>query len=123
MISSCVVLKSPVVGLSIMLLHDFVDVPLYVGKVLLYLGFRRIKDAFLYSFVISYYWFRIINYPTIVYHCIQTGRGEPENPVLYRGTCVLLVVLYILHVVWAAKVARNVWGVIRGQAPHDDRSD
>jgi hypothetical protein len=123
MITSCVVLKSPVVGLSIMLLHDFVDIPLYVGKIFLYLGFTTLKDLSFVVFVIGYAWFRITNYPMIVYHCLQTARGDPEMPTLYRATCVLLCLLYLLLVVWAGKICRIIWGIIRGNEVHDDRSD
>jgi hypothetical protein len=106
-----------------MLLHDFVDIPLYIGKVLLYLGFTTLKDVFLFCFVGAYAWFRMTNYGLIVYHCLQTARGEPEMPVLYKATCVLLCALYVLHMVWAAKICRNLWGIVEGQEAHDDRSD
>jgi hypothetical protein len=123
MIVACVILKSPVVGPSIMLLHDAVDIPLYVGKILLYLGFKIPKDVSLVLFVFMCTWFRIINYPMIIWHCLQTAKHGPEFPVLYKFTCGLLCVLYGLHCVWEVKIARNVIGVLRGSGVHDDRSD
>ncbi|OHT00586.1 longevity assurance protein [Tritrichomonas foetus] len=123
MIFSCVLLKSPVVGPSIMLLHDLVDVPLYVGKILLYLGFNTAKDFALYSFAILCTWFRIINYPMIIYHCLKIAVNDPYMPILYRGTCCLLCVLYILHLIWQKKILDNVIEIIHGAEAHDNRSD
>lgn len=123
MIFSCVVLKSPVVGPSIMLLHDAVDIPLYLGKILLYLGFGLAKDISLAIFAILCTWFRIINYPMIIYHCIQIACGNPEYPTLYRGTCALLCALYILHLIWEEKIMENVIEIIQGSPIHDNRSD
>lgn len=123
MIFACVVLKSPVVGPSIMVLHDVVDIPLYVGKIFLYLGFDLLKDVSLVIFAIGCTWFRIVNYPIIIYHCLVRAFGQPEHPVLYRSTCVLLCILYCLHLIWEYKIGTNVYGIIKGQPIHDNRSD
>jgi hypothetical protein len=123
MIFACVVLKSPVVGPSIMLLHDAVDIPLYLGKILLYLGFGLSKDIALVAFVLLCTWFRIINFPIIIYHCLQQARRGAEHQALYNATCGLLCAMYALHIVWEVKILRNVIGVLRGGGIHDDRSD
>jgi hypothetical protein len=123
MIVSCVILKSPVVGLSIMLLHDLVDVPLYMAKILFYIGFTQAKDAFFVFFVLFCAWLRIVNYPIIVYHCVKIGMKDPEFPILYRLTCVLLCALYVLHLIWQWEILTIIWAVIKGESPRDNRSD
>jgi len=45
MIVFSVLLRVPVIGVVIMLLHDVVDVPLYFGKVAGYLGFKSVSEA------------------------------------------------------------------------------
>jgi hypothetical protein len=123
MIVACVILKSPVVGLSIMLLHDVVDIPLYCGKILLYLGFGLPKDIFLASFTVICTWFRIITFPIVIYHCLQQAMRGAEYQRLYNMTCGLLCLMYSLHLVWEVKILRNVYNVLRGGKIHDDRSD
>lgn len=121
-ITCCVILQSPVVGLSIMLLHDITDLPLYLGKFFVYLG-SRAKDITLAIFAISCTWFRIVNYPIIVYHVYFVGKGTTIHPWLYWTEYTLLVVLYLLHVIWEAKIFENLIQVLRGGAIHDNRSD
>jgi hypothetical protein len=123
MILACVALKSPVVGPSIMLLHDAVDIPLYCGKILLYLGFGLPKDLCLVTFGILCTWFRIVNFPIIIYHCIQQAKRGAEHQGLYNATCGLLCAMYGMHLMWEAKIIRNVIGVLNGGQVHDDRSD
>ena len=121
-IACCVVLQSPVVGLSIMLLHDITDLPLYLGKFFVYIG-SKLKDVTLAMFAISCTWFRIVNYPIIVYHVYFVGKGTKIYPWLYWTEYALLIVLYGLHLIWQAKIIENLVQVLRGGAIHDNRSD
>jgi hypothetical protein len=123
MILACVLLKSPVVGHSIMLLHNAVDIPLYCGKILLYLGFGLPKTICLVTFVVLCTWFRIINFPIIVYHCFQQAKRGADHQALYNATCGLLCPMYALHLILEAKIIRNVVRVLKGAKVHDDRSD
>jgi hypothetical protein len=123
MVFACVVLRSAVTGLSIMLLHDLVDLPLYLGKVLLYLGFSRSKDFCLWLFVILCTWLRIINFPFIIKICIQVSISAHFHRTVYRVSCGFLCALYGLHLIWQWKILTNIWGIIKGQAVHDNRSD
>ena len=117
----CVYLQSPVVGLSIMLLHDITDTPL--GKVLLYCGSKHLKDYFLIIFGISCTYFRIINYPMIVFNVFKVGYGTSIHPTVYYIEECFLVVLYMMHLYWEYKIYTNVVEVIRGKPIHDNRSD
>lgn len=119
----CVYLQSPVVGLSIMLLHDITDTPLYMGKVLLYCRSKYLKDYCLVIFGISCTYFRIINYPMIVYNVFQVGYGTLIHPTVYYIEESFLVVLYLMHVYWEYKIFTNVVEVFRGKPIHDNRSD
>jgi hypothetical protein len=120
---TCVALKSAVTGLSIMVLHDMVDMPLYVGKVMAYLGFSRIKDIFLLSFAALCTWMRIINFPFIIKNCIIVALAGPEVATLYRIMTSFLCVLYVLHLIWQYKIFASLWAVVKGKGVHDNRSD
>ena len=122
-IISCVYLQSPVVGLSIMLLHDITDTPLYVGKILLYCGSKYLKDIFLVIFAISCTYFRIFNFPIIIYNVFQVGKGTSIHPTCYYIEEAFLVVLYLLHVNWEYKIFTNVVEIFQGKPIHDNRSD
>ena len=123
MIFSCIVLTSPVVGLSIMLLHDAVDIPLYVAKIFLYCNKHLPKDILFVVFALACTWFRIINFPIIIKHCLTVACGTPTYPLLYRGTCVLLCIMYALHIKWEYQIIRVAIGPLTGKAVHDSRSD
>ena len=123
MIFACVFLKCPATGLTIMVLHDFVDVPLYIGKIFLYLGFNRVKDVTLVIFAIFCTWFRLTNFPILIYHCLKRAIKNPYRPILYRCTCALLCCLYCLHLIWEKRIWDNFISWIHGTPIHDDRSD
>jgi hypothetical protein len=123
MVVSAIVLNSPAVGPSLMLLHEVVDVPLYTGKIFVYLGLELQQSIALCVFAISCTWFRIINYPIICYHCACIALSGPDKPVLYMITAGTMWVLYALHLIWEYKIIRNALKGLRGIAIHDDRSD
>lgn len=123
MIFFSIALRVPVIGLVIMLLHDVVDVPLYFGKILLYLGYENAKDVSLVIFAILCTWFRMINYPFVVYNTIM---NEPFNlKVLYNITCDLLCVLMVCHIIWYYKIISVVVDALKGGANkiRDNRSE
>lgn len=121
---NCVVLQSPVVGLSIMILHDITDTPLYLGKFFVYLG-SKLKDFTLVLFAISCTWFRIFNYPIIVYHVYQVGKDKNKtiHYNIYMVEWLLLCVLYCLHLIWEGKIIANIIDIVKGGDVHDSRSD
>ena len=123
MIFSCIALKVSVVGLSIMLLHDVVDIPLYVAKICNYCKLDLARDILFVVFAVLCTWFRIINFPIIIKHCIVIGIKDPYLPLLFRGTCVLLCIMYILHLKWEYQILNVAYKSLKGIQVHDSRSD
>jgi len=126
MIFSSVFLCVPVLGLSIMLLHDVVDVPLYSGKIFSYLSFTRAKDVSLLVFAVMCTWFRMINYPIIVYYAIKNIPTVSFLKSLYVPTCGLLLGLYGCHIYWFIRILYAAISIFTGQgekAIRDNRSD
>jgi hypothetical protein len=122
-VACCVILQAPAVGLSIMLLHDVSDVPLYVGKFLIYLGLNTVAQGFLGIFVLGMTYFRIYNYPIIVYRVYQMGWNTDLHQTLMRFQTVCLVLLYGMHWMWEVKIFGVVSRAIRGGEVRDTRSD
>jgi hypothetical protein len=124
MILFSVYVRVPAIGLVIMLLHDVVDVPLYIGKVCGYAGFRAGKEAILLLFAFMCTWFRIINFPIIVWHA-WAWIPASEFPKMHTLTCVLLLVLVGCHIHWHIKITRVFLNIFRvgGTAIRDTRSD
>ena len=126
MIFSSVFLCVPVLGLAIMLLHDVVDVPLYFGKISSYLSFTRTKDISLLLFAVMCTWFRMINYPIIVYYAITNTNQVTFLRNLYIPTWMLLLGLYGCHIYWFIRILYAAISIFTGQgekAIRDNRSD
>jgi ceramide synthetase len=124
MILLSVLVRVPAIGLVIMVLHDVVDVPLYLGKVFGYAGFSSGKEVALLTFAVMCTWFRIVNFPTIVWHS-WAWIPESQFQMLHAITCVLLLVLMGCHIHWhiqITKVALNIFSV-GNEAIRDTRSD
>jgi hypothetical protein len=119
----CVILRSPVVGLSIMLLHDISDVPLYFGKFLIYLGANTAAQFSLAIFAGSITYFRILNYPIIVYYVYAVGWNTEIHQSLMRFQTVCLGVLYGLHIMWQCKIVAVIYHALVGGKVKDVRSD
>lgn len=123
MIFFAIILRVPAIGLSVMLLHDVVDVPLYLGKILLYLNFHQAKDMCLYAFALMCTYFRVTNYPILVYNIWMNYKHITRLRPLYFFTATLLLVLYGLHLIWKYKIFTNVVEIFQGKGVHDNRSD
>jgi hypothetical protein len=123
-VGACVVLQSPVVALSIMLLHDITDVPLYVAKFFVYVRIPALATFFLALFAASVTYFRIVNYPIIVYIVAAVGWGTKIHPVLYAFETSCLGLLYVLHLIWERKILQHVAIAVSGREQvRDRRSD
>jgi hypothetical protein len=108
MLLFAVAIRVPGIGLTVMVLHDFVDVPLYLGKVAGYLGWRFTKDAAMVTFLLGCTWFRMANFPFIIYHTwMNTPQVAHWRP-LYAVTAALLTVLFVVHVFWYRKILKGV---------------
>jgi hypothetical protein len=121
-VGACVVLQSPVVGLSVMLLHDITDVPLYIGKVLMYLRVQVLPQIMLATFAVSVTWFRIVNFPIVVWNVFVVGRGTEIHPKLYHFETMCLVVLFGMHIFWEVKILRAVKNALKSNEVTDQRS-
>ena len=108
MIVLCIILNVQVIGMCIMVLHDIVDVPMYIGKICIYLGYRNIQQVSLVIMAILWGLLRMVNLPIIIYHGVMNGLHEtPFYPGLYTLVGSLLIVLMCCHVHWFSKI---VWG-------------
>jgi hypothetical protein len=105
-----------------MLLHDITDVPLYIGKVLMYLNVTVIPQICLATFAISVTWFRIVNFPIIVWHVWAVGIGTTICHDLYFFESSCLVVLYGMHIFWEVKILQAVRNALRSDHVTDQRS-
>ncbi|OHS94233.1 longevity assurance protein [Tritrichomonas foetus] len=126
MIFLCIYLKVQILGMIIMLLHDVVDVPLYLGKILTYLGYETGKDLSLVTFAILCTWFRMVNYPTVIFDAYLNGVNcQMPHKNVYWFTWSLLLCLMGLHIYWFMKILKAVVGIIRSgkEAICDNRSE
>jgi hypothetical protein len=122
-ITICIILQSPVVALSIMLLHDVTDVPLYLAKLCVYVKAQALSAAFLAIFAIAVSYFRIVNFPIIIWVVAKVGLGTSIHPYLYAFATGSLGVLYGMHLVWEYKILQHVAIALRGEEIRDKRSD
>jgi hypothetical protein len=105
--SLSVLSSRPVILFSCNLLHDTVDVFLYLGKVLTYLKFKKLADVVLLTFAGFYLWFRLINFGIVIYTFWFLDVGKQEG---YAGAylaCKFLVfALLLCHIIWFYQIAR-----------------
>ena len=126
MIGISVILNVQVIGLCVMLLHDIVDVPLYIGKVATYLGFTTVQDVSLVTMAALYTWLRMVNYPMIIFNGFSNGFDEkPFYERLYWFEGALLFVLMFCHVYWFSKIVKAGYRLIKvgKEAIVDNRSE
>jgi ceramide synthetase len=126
MIFMAIGLHVPVLGLVIMLLHDVVDVPLYTGKILTYLGYTVAKEVLLATFASLCTWFRMVNFPWIVWQCFRNYPIIPRWRIwLYKSTWSLLLFLMTCHCIWYSKILKAAGQLVMGRsdAIRDNRSD
>lgn len=126
MIGLSLILNVQVIGLCVMLLHDIVDVPLYIGKVCTYLGFTTVQDASLLIMAVLYTWLRMGNYPMIIFNGFSNGFDEkPLHERIYWFEGVLLFVLMFCHIYWFSKIVKAAIRMVRvgKEAIVDNRSE
>jgi hypothetical protein len=122
-VGACVLLQSPVVALSIMLLHDLTDTPLYIGKFFIYIDVQIVPTVLLGFFALAVTHFRIINYPIIVWHVWAVGLGTNIWPKLYYFESSCLVGLYLMHIFWEYKIIQAIFLALGKKEVQDQRSD
>ncbi|EAX91958.1 longevity assurance protein, putative [Trichomonas vaginalis G3] len=126
LIFSCVIVARPVYGLCLMLLHDWGDTFLYLGKVLIYLGKPGYADYSLYFFGILFFWLRIFGVASILYtlYAYNSENKQTLHPYLYYCADAMLAFLYCLHLIWGWDILLAVRRVFnKSIEAHDTRSD
>jgi hypothetical protein len=116
----------PVITLSCNLLHDSVDIFLYLGKILNYLRFKFVADLVLLTFAGSYLWFRLINFGMVIYAFWFLDVGPQEGHVrAYQACKVLVFGLLFCHIIWFSQVAKAFVNTVTSgrKEIRDTRSD
>ena len=116
---SFALLPLPPVCLTGGLLHDYVDVFLYSGKIASYFNIKIVSDTLLILFAISFFYLRILNCGSIYY--IGSISNTPQRHTLYFRT--LFTFLYCCHLIWGYQIVNAVRKILLGDKIHDTRSD
>ena len=126
LITSCVIVARPVFGLSIMLLHDYGDSFLYLGKIATYLGKKKLADVSLVIFAVLFFWLRLFGCASIIYIIVTNNTKYPQthHVGLYYFADLTFCFLYCCHIIWGIDIIRAVVKVLKGSTGvHDTRSD
>ena len=125
LICGSIYLRQGPVCVAIMVLHDVVDVPLYIGKMGTYLGFKKVKEVGLLTFGVLCTWFRIINYPIIAYQSSKYVKYVQFKPEIFKFDSMFLWLLYFCHLCWFYDILCGVKEIFDGKpnAIRDNRSD
>ena len=123
MMITCILTARPVAGISIMVLHDIVDMFLYSGKIAGYLKIKPLSDTPLVIFATTFVYFRLFNLAIIIYTCATDKSEQYHNKVAYTLGRTFLCFLYCCHLIWGSQIARAVKKIIfQGDVIHDTRS-
>lgn len=124
MIALSVFCNAHIIGICVMVLHDWVDVPLYIGKVATYLGYNKVKDVSLIIMAVLYAYLRMFNYPVMIWHTYQSAAKDPlgihDN--FLKAEVVLLCVLMCCHIWWFAKIIKGAIKMFTEGKIYDNRS-
>ncbi|KAK8835537.1 sphingosine N-acyltransferase lag1 [Tritrichomonas musculus] len=119
-------IRTHVIGVNVMLLHDVVDVPLYFGKIFTYLGLKNAQDFSLLLFGLLCTWFRMICFPGVIYNGIKNGLKQiPEHLTFYCIEGGILFILMFCHIMWFIRIVEGVINIFtKGKdAICDNRSE
>lgn len=119
-------IRTQVIGVNVMLLHDIVDAPLYLGKVCTYLELKNMQDIALLVFAAACTWFRMICLPGVIVNgVINISKRRPDHFYFYcTEGCILLVLMYC-HIYWFKRILMAAINIFtKGKdAICDNRSD
>lgn len=121
-----VYIRAGVIGITVLLLHDLVDLPLYFGKIMTYTGHKQLQDIALVIFAIACTWFRMINFPMVIYHSGKNALATvPDHKYFYYFELSILFVLMFCHLCWFDRIAKSAIGIFTSgrDAICDNRSD
>ncbi|KAM7414508.1 hypothetical protein PAMA_019360 [Pampus argenteus] len=112
------------IGTIVMAVHDSADILLEGAKVLNYAKWHQTANTIFAVFTILFMLTRLVIFPFWVIHCTWVYPVERFDPFFgYYFFNVMLVVLQILHLYWAALISRMFYKCILGKLEGDDRSD
>lgn len=126
LILNSIYIRTQVIGVNVLLLHDIVDTPLYLGKVFTYLEFKIGQDISLLIFAATCTWFRIICLPgVIVYAWITVFKQNPDHFYCYLLEASILLILMYCHLYWFKDIIKAAIRVFKqgSSAIVDNRSD
>ena len=114
----------PALCFSVMILHDWVDIFLYSGKVCNYIGAKKASDVFMILFAVSFFYLRIFGCGTVIKVYMTENEEQPHHYILYQCVRVVSTFLYVCHLIWASQILAAIKKIFfEGDAIHDTRSD
>ena len=124
MVYACGVVARPVIGFSIMLLHDWVDIFLYSGKITNYLGLKKASDVLMVIFAITFFYLRLFGCATILKIIFTEKLDQPHHYWTYLIARIFLGGLYLCHITWGLQILNALKKIFfKGDSIHDTRSD
>ena len=121
-----VYIRTHIIGICVMLLHDVVDVPLYIGKFCTYLHMENAQDISLLIFGILCTWLRMICFPGVIaYGIINMIKQKPDHFHFYFFEVCILFSLMFCHIMWFKDIVKAVINIFTmgKKAICDNRSD
>lgn len=124
MITACALVARPVVGFSIMVLHDWSDIFLYSGKITNYLGWKKFSDLLMVCFAVSFLYLRLFGCLTILITIFTKELDQPHHAKLYFISRCAFGGLYICHCIWGYQILRALKRIFfNSEQIRDTRSD
>ncbi|XP_047451272.1 ceramide synthase 2 [Mugil cephalus] len=112
------------IGTLVMAIHDSTDILLEAAKVLNYAKWHQTANAIFVVFTVLFMLTRLVIFPFWLIHCTWVYPLELFAPFFgYYFFNVMLVVLLILHLYWAALISRMLYKCLFSTLEGDDRSD
>lgn len=114
------------IAVTILVLHDFSDIFLYLAKVLNYCQFDNVTTLAFAIFAVSFAVARLFYFPCVIYAFITMSRvAAPEfSPTVYYSAIVAFCTLLCLHIFWFRSVVRMIGEALgQGKLEKDIRSD
>jgi len=132
-------------GSMILLIHDFVDIFLYVAKAFHDAGFQTVANILFIGFVIAlpvvrlWYFgvhliipvFALPDFPKSFFYDVAGANGFIVNGLCYKGSCIsvwltcayAVCILWCLHLYWFYRTLLLLWKTIKnsGNVPGDPR--
>ncbi|XP_038573005.1 ceramide synthase 2-like [Micropterus salmoides] len=112
------------IGTLVMAVHDSADILLEGAKVFNYAKWHQTANAIFVVFTLLFIVTRLVIFPFWLIHCTWVYPLDEFSPFFgYYFFNVMLLVLQILHLYWAALISRMVYKLIFSKLEGDDRSD